>query len=307
MATEAARWHLLMHQVPTKPDYLRVKVSRRLQKIGAVPIRNGVYALPASDAAQEDLAWTLSEIIAAGGEGSIIEARFLQGVDDDEVVRRFRSARDQDYAPLAADLKAVLAGAETPTPSEVDKARRRLAEIVATDFFGAAGRREVEDLLAAIDARGRASAGIAASPAPDWTGRVWVTRAGVKVDRIASAWLVRRFVDPDARFKFVDARGYSVEPGEVRFDMSPAEFTHEGQDCTFEVLIRRLGVSAPGVAALAEVVHDIDLKDAHFGRPEAAGVAALIDGIAATTDDDDERLRQGFAAFDALKAALAKA
>ncbi len=101
-------------------------------------------------------------------------------------------------------------------------------------------------------------------------GSVWVTRQGVHVDRIASAWLIRRFIDPEARFKFVPAKGYVPEPGELRFDMFEAEFTHEGDRCTFEVLLARAGLADPALAAIGEIVHDIDLKDAKFGREETA-------------------------------------
>lgn len=134
-------------------------------------------------------------------------------------------------------------------------------------------------------------------------GRTWVTRTGLKVDRMASAWLIRKFIDPEARFKFVPAKGYSPEQRELRFDMFDAEFTHEGDRCTFEVLIQRFGLEAPGLRQLAEIVHDIDLKDARFGREEAAGVAQLVAGIAAAHPDDEERLARGSALFDDLYAA----
>ena len=305
MAADSARWYLLMHQIPTKPDYLRVKIGRRLQRIGAVPIRNGVYALPVNDTAQEDLAWTLSEVVAGGGEGSICEARFLQGISDEDIERRFREARDADYAPLVDELRAMLARPEPAAPPEVEKVRRRLGELAPIDFFDAARRREAEALLAAVEARG-AVIEAQLRPAQDWTGRLWVTRTGVRIDRIASAWLIRRFVDPAARFKFVDPRGYVAAAGEVRYDMNPAEFTHEGEDCTFEVLVRRMGLTEPGLPALAQVIHDIDLKDARYARAEAAGIGAMIDGVASGTDDDEERLRQGFVVFDAVLRTLAR-
>ena len=129
-------------------------------------------------------------------------------------------------------------------------------------------------------------------------GRVWVTRRGVYVDRIASAWLIRRFIDPDARFKFVPAKGYVPEPGELRFDMYEGEYTHEGDRCTFEVLLARMGLDDPALAAIGEIVHDIDLKDAKFGREEASGIARVMDGIAAANKDDQRRLERGAAVLD---------
>src|SRR5207342_2478419 len=92
-------------------------------------------------------------------------------------------------------------------------------------------------------------------------GRVWVTRQGVHIDRIACAWLIRRFIDEQARFKFVLPRNYVPEQNELRFDMFDAEFTHEGDNCSFEVLVERFSIREPGIRALAEIIHDIDLKD----------------------------------------------
>jgi len=145
------------------------------------------------------------------------------------------------------------------------------------------------------------------APAEALKGLVWVTRAGVHVDRIASAWLVRRFVDPQARFRFVPGKAAAAGPGEVRFDMAEAEITHEGDRCTFEVLLGRAGLSGDkALAAVAEIVHDIDLKDGKFGRPEADGLRTLVAGLCAATTDDQERLRRGAAIFDDLHRYFAK-
>ena len=128
----------------------------------------------------------------------------------------------------------------------------------------------------------------------------WVTRLGVHVDRIACAWLIRRFIDPGARFKFVSGKGYAPSFGELRFDMFEAEFTHEGDRCSFEVLLGHAGLTDPALQAIAEIVHDIDLKDGKFGRDEAGGVKALIAGVAMAHRSDEERLTRGGAIFDDL-------
>ena len=137
-------------------------------------------------------------------------------------------------------------------------------------------------------------------------GRVWVTRRGIKVDRIASAWLVRRFVDPAAQFRFVDPEAGPRAPrsGELRFDMSGGDFTHEGDRCTFEMLLARLGTKDAALAAVAEVVHDIDLKDGKYARPETAGIRQVVDGIVAAHPKDEGRLERGFALFDDLYASF---
>jgi hypothetical protein len=165
---------------------------------------------------------------------------------------------------------------------EVVRLRRRLAALTGIDFFGAPGREIAEGLVSDLERQvhARPAAVPRATRLDELRGRTWVTRKGVHIDRIASAWLIRRFVDADGRFKFVPARGYRPEPGELRFDMFEAEFTHEGDQCTFEVLVARLGLDDPALGPLAEIVHDIDLKDGKFGRPEVAGIEPLIAGLA---------------------------
>ena len=137
-------------------------------------------------------------------------------------------------------------------------------------------------------------------------GSTWVTREGVKVDRIASAWLIRRFIDPEARFKFVPARGYAAQPGEVRFDMYGGEYTHEGDRCTFETLVARFGLREPALRKIAEIVHDVDCKDDKFGRAEAGGLASMVQGIASGHSHDADRIARGSAAMDDLYAAFSR-
>ena len=141
---------------------------------------------------------------------------------------------------------------------------------------------------------------MAAAVLQDLTGRVWVTRRGVHVDRIASAWLIRRWIDANARFKFVAGKGYTPDDREIRFDMFEAEFTHNGDMCTFEVLTRLAAKNDAALRSIGEIVHDIDLKDAKFGRPETEGVANLLAGIVAGTDDDERRIERGSAMFEDL-------
>ncbi|MGE0724449.1 MAG: chromate resistance protein ChrB domain-containing protein [Alphaproteobacteria bacterium] len=307
----AEPWLLLIHQLPAKPAYLRVKVWRRLQGIGAVAVKNAVHALPASSESREDFEWLRREIAEGGGEAMIVEARMVAGLDDAQVRALFDTARGADYAALRAQAEEVAAtldgdpseSARAEAKAAVQRLRARLGQIVPIDFFGAGGRDAAEDTLAAIEARLEAAPAPAGDPGAlrALVGWVWVTRRDVHIDRIASAWLIRRFVDPDARLKFVPAKGYVPGAGELRFDMFEAEFTHEGDRCTFEVLVERLGVDDPALRAVAEIVHDIDLKDGKFGRPEADGIRTLIAGIC-TAPTDEGRIARGAAAFDDLYA-----
>ncbi|HEX8694112.1 MAG TPA: chromate resistance protein ChrB domain-containing protein [Longimicrobium sp.] len=301
---ESPRWLLLIHQIPPQPSSFRVKVWRRLQRLGAVAVKNSVYVLPATDEAREDFAWVLREITDGGGDAVLCEAALAGGLSDEEVEALFREARGADYARLAEEARA-LAGARAGTEpgarstTEVEMLKRRLRETVAIDFFAAPGRREAEAAVAALEEPAGRAAG-ASVAADQLRGKTWVTRRDVHVDRIATAWLVRRRVDPDARFRFVSGRRHRPAEGEVRFDMFEGELTHEGDRCTFEVLLDRLGLDDPALRAIAEIVHDVDLKDGKFGRPEAPGVGRLIDGIARAHGDDDTRLARGAALLDDL-------
>ncbi len=307
----ADRWLLLVHQLPAKPAYLRVKVWRRLQGIGAVAVKHGVYALPVNDQTQEDFEWLLREIIEGGGEAMVCEARLIDGLSDAEVRARFDAARDADYEEIARDARALAKTLQRSKSSErfaearpqVARLRARAAQVIAIDFFGANGRETAEGLVGALEARTAPDAPADAntsSSVETLKGRTWVTRQGVHVDRIASAWLIRKFIDAEAKLKFVPGKGYKPLPRELRFDMFEAEFTHEGDRCTFEVLLARAGLNDPALAPIAEIVHDIDLKDGKFAREEATGIARLIAGIAMATSDDDMRIARGTEIFDGL-------
>ncbi len=307
-------WLLLIHQLPPKPAYFRVKIWRRLQNLGAVAIKNSVYALPQNEQTLEDFQWLFQEITDGGGEASVCEASFIDGLSDGQIKDLFRSAREEEYQQLAEDSRRLLAELSDPSAppearaelaTQLRRLKRQYTQIKDIDFFGASNRHDVADLLAEIDARlverdARPSRPDKRVGATDVVNRTWVTRAGIRVDRIASAWLIRRFIDPQARFKFVTGGDYRPEPGELRFDMFQAEYTHEGDNCTFEVLLDRTDLDDPSLRQIAEIVHDIDLKDGKFDRNEAAGVSQLIDGLAIANKDDESRLQRGSAIFDAL-------
>jgi hypothetical protein len=315
------RWLLLIHQIPSKPGYLRVKAWRRLQKLGSVAIKSSVYVMPRNDQAYEDLVWVAREITDGGGEASICEASFVEGLDDRQIEMLFRAAREADYTKIVKECRvlgeAAVASEEGDrelTMEAVTGLRRRFEEILAIDFFEAPGRLAAMGAIADVEQRARrgkeADAGVSVDEALDrseYRGRTWVTRERLFVDRIASAWLIRRFIDPDATFKFVPGKGFRPGSGELRFDMYDAEFSHVGNCCTFEVMLHRFGLGDPALAAIAEVVHDIDLKDSKFGREEVVGVAVLLTGLVNRARDDEERLARGSAVFEDLYACFAAA
>jgi len=311
-------WLLLIHQLPPKPPYLRVKVWRRLLALGSVALKNSVYVLPSTDEAREDFEWVLREIRKEGGEASLCEARLVEGLTDDEVRGLFLRAREEDYRSLSSEIRQFVhdtlsSRARTLSDevrSTVDTAlarfRKRLAEIAKIDFFGAPGREAAEGLIGGLEQRlstespSRAAATASPLTIAEAQQRTWITRKGVHIDRIACAWLIRRFIDKNPTFKLVPARGYTPAPREIRFDMFDAEFTHDGDLCSFEVMLRAFDLKDPALRALAEVIHDVDLKDSKFKREETSGVDHLIAGIAWLHGDDEARLEHGTAIFDAL-------
>jgi hypothetical protein len=313
-ARRSGHWLLLIHQIPPKPDYFRVKVRRRLQRMGAVALKNSVYVLPSGEQTLEDFRWLLRQIAADGGEATVCEASFIEGITQPALEAMFAAERDAEYAEIivAAQRLAIQGEADsqgTERPAEVQaelgRLRRRLEEIQAIDYFGAPGRRAAEGAITAVERRlSRQQQGKETKGGQGMRGRTWVTRRDVFVDRIASAWLIRRFIDPKARFKFTGSKTYRPKAAEVRFDMFEAEYTHEGDRCTFETLLERAGLRDRALRAIGEIVHDIDCKDSKFGREEAAGVAAMLRGLVRAHLDDPTRLDRGAAAFDDLYASL---
>ena len=303
-----------MHQLPPKPVGLRVKVWRRLQQQGAIAIKNSVYALPLSDAAREDFQWLAREITESGGEATVCAAELVEGLTDAQVQALFNAARDAQYAEVTKDARQLATARDRRRddeawPLEVSKLRKRLEEILAIDFLGAPGRMSAESLVLRLEQllaeRSTHPTGAPTAPEPSVPrGATWVTRRGIHVDRMASAWLIRRFIDATARLRFVDPRTHRHEPGELRFDMFEAEFTHEGDFCTFEVLLSRFGLTGPALRAIGEMVHDIDLKDAKFARPETAGFEKAIAGIALGHAQDEDRLARASALLDDLHTAF---
>jgi hypothetical protein len=309
------KWLMLIHQIPPKPNALRVKIWRRLQQVGAVAIKQSVYVMPFSEQSKEDLSWTLKEIVAGGGDGSIGDVRFVEGLSDEQVIALFQTARKSDYQKIIQDANTLLtewsAGRIDPQDpavkgaAQVSKLQRRFDEVADIDFFHAPERGTAEILIQDLTARlsGQSSNESTGVHTLDGLrGKTWVTRKNIFVDRIACGWLIRRFVDTSAVFKFVNADTHTPEPDQIRFDMFDGEYTHEGDQCTFEVMVQRFGLQDRGLVHLAEVIHDIDLKDTRYEHAETAGFNALLTGLAASQPDDDQRMTLGMQLIENLYA-----
>jgi len=313
MGSPHPEWLLLLHQIPQSPQYLRAKTLRRLGQVGALALKNSAYILPSAADTEEDLRWIARDIRHGGGEAWLFGVSLVEGLTNEEVIERFRQAREADYADLARRGRETIVrvtanpAARIEALQELRKLREQRQALARIDFFAAPGADELEAIMSELSRQLEETAR-PATPGPgsglSYKGHRWVTRSGVKIDRLASAWLIRRFFDPEAGFAFVDPSGYEPLPGDLRFDMFDGEFSHEGDECTFEVLLRKAGLVEPALRAVADVVHDLDLKEQRFGRPETDGVGAMIAGILASSTDDERRLSDGATLFDALYSAF---
>jgi hypothetical protein len=311
MSSAPGDWLLLVHQIPPKPAYLRAKILRRLTQLGAIPLKKSAYLLPSTDASLEDFEWLRHEIVEQGGEGWILEGTLKAGLTNEAAREGFRRARAAEFAGLTTEARGLLERARAQAPDaegltlEWRRLDRRVKAAARIDFFDAPGRKELEVLMDTIDRTLHPPQPSAAAYAEPLRGRTWMTRTGVQVDRIASAWLIRRFIDPAATFVFTEPDAKPPSPEVVRFDMFEGEFTHDGDLCTFEVLLRRSTAAGDqALAAIAEIVHDLDLKDDRYQRPETPGIGAMIQGIGARHADDQKRIAEGAPLFDALYASL---
>jgi len=324
-------WLLLIFQLPSRHSPARVKVWRRLQRIGAVLLKNSAWAMPESDEAREDLEWLKAEIVASGGEAMVLVGHTPQQATQDEIVAAFRDARTRDFEALRKDATKLLQrwsrrlsgrsakasgrgvtdlqSAGRALPQALRRIRERARELDAIDFFRSPSNDEVAQLVAQLERHARRGQAMkfttetdgATLAVKDFKKKVWVTRPRPGVDRMASAWLIRRAIDPNATFVFrTKPRG-----SEIPFDMYTGDFGHHGERCTFETLAARFALRDPAVASIAQIVHDLDMKEARYNRPEAPAIGRLVDGLRQMHKDDGALLEQGITIFEALSRSFA--
>jgi uncharacterized protein YdbL (DUF1318 family) len=297
-------WIALSFSLPSgSSSSKRVAVWRRLQKLGSVSPTGALYLLPAGDESQEAFDWLAQEIEGAGGEALVFRIDQLAGDAEGRLVEAFRTAREEDYQKIAVEAASAVTAERAAKLGlqDLEKLRRRFAEAVRIDFFHAPGRTAAEASLARLEAllgQGEGAAReIPSAGLERYRGRKWVTRPHPHVDRLACAWLIRRFVDPQAEIRYAE----TAAEGEVSFDMRGAELGHRGNLCTFETMVAAFGLGEdPALAALAAIVHEIDLRDGASARPEVPGVDAILSGWSAAGWTDAELERNGTALFEGL-------
>jgi hypothetical protein len=293
-------WYLFIYQIPPRPLYLRAKIRQRLVKLGAVALKNSAYVLPAPGKHRlATLREVAKETIDGGGEAYICESRFVDDGVEGGLLQRATDEREADYRALLADIRKA---APERRSDVVRRLRARFEEIKAIDFASAPASRQAAAALDDLETHaGKARARRGSSTLK---GKTWVTRKDIGIDRIGTAWLVRRFIDPKARFRFVAGSEVPRQANDLRFDMPDGDYTHERGRCTFEVVLAAARLTDPALRLLAAIVHDVDLGGRRPRRAESAGVAQMISGIVRTTDSDEERLTRGFELFDNLYRAL---
>jgi hypothetical protein len=308
------RWLTLLMSLPPTPTRHRVGVWRKLRRMGAVKLRGAAWILPETPETAELFQWLVQEIQSFRGEATLLRVDRIETMSDDQVKALFDRARADEYRVVLQGcrhivgqidrLKAAHRGSAPQVRSRLDALKRELDRIQAIDYLDSSAGRRAKALwettakrLRAIETRPAAGSRVHRGSVPP-PSSTWVTRPRPHIDRIASAWLIKRFCDPNAKFAFADTAD-AAHKG-IPFDILGAEFGHHGDDCTFETLVKRYGIKDRRVKLIAELVHEADLHDGKFTHQESAGVDLAIKGLAAAIHDDHELLEQGMAMFDGL-------
>jgi len=295
-------WLLLVLSLPTRRASQRVEVWRKLQRFGAISLGNSGYLLPNDPTNRERFEWLATLIRNYRGEASVIQVQSIDNLSSTQLAGRFAEARARDYQRLIRELRRALSAAPAKrSPARLHRLRQRFQEIVAIDFFRNPLRGRVEELLETAQAAGSAdlrSDNLGKISCKDYRGRRWVTRPRPGVDRVTSAWLIRRFIDPKARFTFAP-EGRAPRRA-VPFDMYHEGFGHRGEDCTFETLQKQFRIRDRKVNVLAQIVHDADLGDDKFGRKEGFGIDEVLKGWDRLGLPDQKILERGMQLAEGL-------
>ena len=294
-------WLLLVFSLAKKGASLRVTVWRKLQRHGALPLGNSGYFLPNNEENRERFEWLATAVRTEGGDASVLEVQSIDNCSFEQMKQRFSDARAEDYRELLKQLRNPAPGSQS---ARITRLRQRFQDIVSIDFFGSPLREQVERALNAMQTSRTKSAAPEigkVSPA-EYRNRVWVTRPRPGVDRVTSAWLIRKFIDLKAKFAFAPEDKKPAKA--VPFDMYEGGFGHRGEDCTFETMLKVFHIRDKKALVMAEVVHDADLFDEKFGRKEGFGIDEVMKGWARQGLSDQELLKRGMQLAEGLYKSL---
>jgi len=302
---KATSWLLLLYSLPTNRNTERVAVWRRLKKIGAVQIKTSTYLLPDEPAQYEQFQWLGQQVRDYGGDSTLVRAQEIEGLTREKVISLFNAARDKEYADLRKALQGFISRRRKSdaefAAAELERLTKQFRELRQIDFFDSPRGHDVAMLLRRAEGP-RRLAKLQTLDVRQYRGKTWLTRPRPEIDRVGSAWLISKFIDPQAKFVFAPTA--QALPEAIPFDMLDAEFSHHGNCCTFETLAKRFAIADKAVAKIGEMIHDADLDDARFQRVECVGIDRVLKGWAKEGVPDDEILRRGFECFDALYAFL---
>jgi hypothetical protein len=301
----AVPWLLLVFSLPAKSAVQRVEVWRKLQRHGTLPHPSSGYLLPNTSANQERMEWLATTIRSHKGQASVIQAQAFDDLPADVLKQKFIDARSRDYQKLLHEGKKMLALSPSRRPrSGVTRIRRRFQELRDIDFFESPLRVKLEKLLTQLDQTDAGKTRTKHGKSGEYLNRLWMTRRRPGIDRASSAWLIRKLIDPKARFVF--GPDPKANPDAIPFDMFCTEgFGHRGEDCTFETLTKEFSIRDGRVKRIAEIIHDADLSDGKFGRSEGEGLDKVLNGWAKQDMPDDELLRRGMELIEGLYDSLA--
>jgi hypothetical protein len=303
---DRTKWVLLLYGLPAKKGAVRISLWRQLRKCGALALKTSAYLLPDTLEHTERFQWLAQQVRDGGGEATLIHATEIEGLTSEELAGMFNEARAKDYDQLIGELRELSRRTKKRAPGfeqEAERIRARLEDIRRVDFFDCPRLFDAEVMLQKLGG-GRKPAKSFGLSADDYRGKVWLTRPRPGIDRCGSAWLIRKFIDANAKFVFSPDR--KRHPTAIPFDMMGVEFSHHADDCTFETLVKRFGIDDPSVHKMAEMVHDADLEDGKFQRYECLGIDRLLSGWARQGMSDDELLAKGEECFNGLYEALRK-
>jgi len=300
-------WLLLLLRLPATHKAERVAIWRKVKKSGAIQIQTSTYILPDEPARYELFQWLTQEIRSAGGDATLVRAREIEGLPNEKLIELFNTARAKEYATLRESLRGALSHRRKTRSSpavadNLDRVRKQFREIRQTDFFNCPRAQDVEMLLRKMEGTQPGEASVSKVATRDYRGRTWVTRPRPEIDRVGSGWLIRKFVDPKAKFIF--AKRIPANGRAVSFYMLDAEFSHHGEDCTFETLLKRFRIQDKAANKIGEMIHDADLDDEKFQRTECIGIDRVLKGWAREGISDQEILRRGLQCFNGLYAFL---
>lgn len=300
-------WLFLLFNLPAKQSSDRVKVWRRLKKFGAIQLKTSTYVLPDEPAHYERFQWLAKEIVDTGGEATLVRVKDIEGMPHAAIVALFNEARTRDYDELFEPVNLLIKDSKARKQSpetfsnQLQKLRQRFQEIRDIDYFQSSRGEDLQRRLQkAEESPKKKPETTVRLRAEDYRSKSWVTRPRPEIDRVGSAWLIRKFIDPGAKFVF--ANNPAAFPKSIPYDMFEVEFSHHGDYCTFETLIQRFGIRDRAVLRLAELVHDADVEDDKFRRVEGFGIEQIFKGWAKQGLSDQEILAKGFECFDALYA-----